>query len=327
MVKNSFTPIIPQEENKGFLSFIKKIKRVIRNSSRNSSFSKKKKFYYSVIVRTCFQKDNYDSLIRFFLLCSYSDFYNYNNYKPVALASSGSGIGPDTPFDIFVPVFFIFIGLIAIFYYYENKKKDKDKGETLANHSQEPKAQFEGEELIDPDSEDDDSFRERVFQDMQNFLRDFVFEKPLANVVDVDGDGFTYHARLCETKLIVMCYLRPDLNKPFVGDLVRIHYNFVSLHYEIMYKFTGSKKEEGPPWAWYFVVGEIVDEFEYKDEMYFYANLDIGQSLENVEPQHLVLCKPFDFLKNELIQSGDIVYLEGNRRDRSYKIFYIDKDK
>ena len=78
MVKNSFTPIIPQEENKGFLSFFKKIKRVIRKSSRNSSFSKKKKFYYSVIVRTCFQKDNYDSLIRFFLLCSYSDLYNYN---------------------------------------------------------------------------------------------------------------------------------------------------------------------------------------------------------------------------------------------------------
>ena len=43
---------------------------------RNSSFSDK--FYYSVIVRTCFQKDNYDSLIRFFLLCSYSDLYNYN---------------------------------------------------------------------------------------------------------------------------------------------------------------------------------------------------------------------------------------------------------
>ena len=40
---------------------------------RNSSFSDK--FYYSVIVRTCFQKDNYDSLIRFFLLCSYSDLY------------------------------------------------------------------------------------------------------------------------------------------------------------------------------------------------------------------------------------------------------------
>ena len=38
MVKNSFTPIIPQEENKGFLSFFKKIKRVIRKSS----FSKKK---------------------------------------------------------------------------------------------------------------------------------------------------------------------------------------------------------------------------------------------------------------------------------------------
>ena len=74
MVKNSFTPIIPQEENKGFLSFFKKIKRVIRKSS----FSKKKKFYYSVILRTCFQKDNYDSFIRFFLLCSYSDLYNYN---------------------------------------------------------------------------------------------------------------------------------------------------------------------------------------------------------------------------------------------------------
>ena len=43
---------------------------------RNSSFSDK--FYYSVIVRTCFQKDNYDSLIRFFLLCSYSDLYIYN---------------------------------------------------------------------------------------------------------------------------------------------------------------------------------------------------------------------------------------------------------
>jgi hypothetical protein len=82
MVKNSFTPIIPQEENKDFLSFFKKIKRVIRkssrNRSRNSSFSKKKKFYYSVILRTCFQKDNYDSFIRFFLLCSYSDLYNYN---------------------------------------------------------------------------------------------------------------------------------------------------------------------------------------------------------------------------------------------------------
>jgi hypothetical protein len=249
----------------------------------------------------------------------------------VGLASIGSGIGPGTPFDIFGPVFFIFIGFIAVFYYFFNKKKDKEKGETLANHSQEPKAKFEGEEFIDPDSEDDDSFRERVFKDMQNFLRDFVFEKALAIVVDVDGDGLTYHAHLCDTKLIVMCYLRPDLNKPLVGDLVRVHYNYVSFHYEIMgltgYKLTGSKKEEGPPWAWDFVVGEIVEEFEYKDEMYFYANLDIGQSLENVEPQHLVLCKPFDFLENELIQSGDIVYLEANRRDRSYKIFYIDKDK
>jgi len=77
MVKNSFTPIIPQEENKGsqVFSFINKLKRIIRNSSVS------KKFYYSVIVRTCFQKDNYDSLIRFFLLCSYSDLYiyNYNN--------------------------------------------------------------------------------------------------------------------------------------------------------------------------------------------------------------------------------------------------------
>ena len=72
MVKNSFTPIIPQEENKGsqVFSFINKLKRIIRNSSVS------KKFYYSVIVRTCFQKDNYDSLICFFLLCSYSDFYN-----------------------------------------------------------------------------------------------------------------------------------------------------------------------------------------------------------------------------------------------------------
>jgi hypothetical protein len=79
MVKNSFTPIIPQEENKGLLSFIKKIKRVIRNSSRNSSFSKK--FYYSVIVRTCFQKDYSYSLIRFFLLCSYSYLYIYKPDK------------------------------------------------------------------------------------------------------------------------------------------------------------------------------------------------------------------------------------------------------
>jgi len=72
MVKNSFTPIIPQEENKGsqVFSFINKLKRIIRNSSVS------KKFYYSVIVRTCFQKDNYDSLIRFFLLCSSSYFYN-----------------------------------------------------------------------------------------------------------------------------------------------------------------------------------------------------------------------------------------------------------
>jgi len=31
----------------------------------------------SAIVRTYFQKDNYDSLICFFLLCSYSDFYNF----------------------------------------------------------------------------------------------------------------------------------------------------------------------------------------------------------------------------------------------------------
>jgi len=77
MVKNSFTPIIPQEENKGsqVFSFINKLKRIIRNSSVS------KKFYYSVIVRTCFQKDNYDSLIRFFLLCSYSDLYIYNYNK------------------------------------------------------------------------------------------------------------------------------------------------------------------------------------------------------------------------------------------------------
>ena len=60
------------------LSFTNKIKRLIRNSSffKNNSFLKK--FYNSVIVRTCFQKENYDSLIRFFILCSYSDLYIYN---------------------------------------------------------------------------------------------------------------------------------------------------------------------------------------------------------------------------------------------------------
>jgi hypothetical protein len=44
---------------------------------RNGSFLDK--LYYSVKavkVRTCFQKDSYYSLIRFFLLCSYSDLYN-----------------------------------------------------------------------------------------------------------------------------------------------------------------------------------------------------------------------------------------------------------
>ena len=103
MVKNSFTPIIPQEENKGsgesqLFSFINKIKKVINNSSSSFSSKKKviknrsfssKKFYYSVIVRTCFQKDNYDSLFRFFLLCSYSDLYIYTKlnkeYNPYFL--------------------------------------------------------------------------------------------------------------------------------------------------------------------------------------------------------------------------------------------------
>ena len=38
----------------------------------------KHKFLYSVIVRTYLHKYNYDSLIRFFLSCSYSDLYIYN---------------------------------------------------------------------------------------------------------------------------------------------------------------------------------------------------------------------------------------------------------
>jgi len=312
--------------------------------------------------------------------------------KPVALAYSGSGIGPDTPFSIFIAVFFIFIAFIAFFYYYENKKKDKKKGETLANHSQEPKAPFAFDReafirdfvfekplanVVDVDGDgltyhvricetqlivmcylgpdlykpfvgdlveihynygsfhyeiiqnfsDNDSFRERAFQEMDNFLRDFVFEKPLANVVDVDGDGLTYHVRICGTQLIVMCYLGPDLYKPFVGDLVNIHYNYGSLHYEInnIHKFTDFQKESGRPWACDFLIGEIVEELECDDEIYFYANLEIGQSLENVEPQHIVPCKPCAFLKNELIMSGDIVYLEANRRDRSFTIFYIER--
>jgi hypothetical protein len=308
----------------------------------------------------------------------------------VALASSGFGIGPDTPFDIFIAVFFIFIAFIALYYYYENKKKDKKKGETLANHSQEPKAAFDREafirdfvfekplaNVVDVDGDgltyhvlicetqlivmcylapdlykpfvgdlveihynygsfhyeiiqnllDDDSLRERAFQEMDNFLRDFVFDKPVANVVDVDGDGLTYHVRICNTNLIVMCYLGPGLNKPFVGDLVNIHYNHGSLHYEINYlhKFTDFQKESGRPWAYDFLIGEIVDELEWDGEIYFYANLEIGQSLENVEPQHIVPCKPCAFLKNELIMSGDIVYLEANQRDRSFTIFYIER--
>ena len=44
----------------------KKNTRLKQVQVRNSSFSDN--LYYSVIVRTCFQKDNYDSLIRFFIL-------------------------------------------------------------------------------------------------------------------------------------------------------------------------------------------------------------------------------------------------------------------
>nr|YP_010499217.1 acetyl-CoA carboxylase carboxyltransferase beta subunit [Carex littledalei]UWT58494.1 acetyl-CoA carboxylase carboxyltransferase beta subunit [Carex littledalei] len=45
---------------------------------------KKHKFFYSVIVRTYLHKYNYDSLIRFFLSCSYSDLdrYNLNQIPP-----------------------------------------------------------------------------------------------------------------------------------------------------------------------------------------------------------------------------------------------------
>ena len=80
-----------------------------------------RKFYYSVIVRTCFQKDNYDSLIHFFILCSYSDLYIYNLTVLSLL------------------LLLVVIGFSIFYLYYKNSKSNSIE-KTLTKQSQEQKA-------------------------------------------------------------------------------------------------------------------------------------------------------------------------------------------
>ena len=86
-----------------------------------------RKFYYSVIVRTCFQKDNYDSLIHFFILCSYSDLYIYNLTVLSLL------------------LLLVVIGF-SIFYLYYKNSQSNSKEKTLTKQSQEQKASTDAKE-------------------------------------------------------------------------------------------------------------------------------------------------------------------------------------
>jgi len=141
-------------------------------------------------------------------------------------------------------------------------------------------------------------------------------DRKLAHIVD-QLDYRTFQARFCETDSIVTCYLRPELYSnltrlPTKG-LVRLEYNSgfgPRVHY--ITQVIDSKIKEGSPRAWNTVLAEIIGEDEEMGERILYASL---------EPEQVVPCKVFDYLRDAFIRDGDILLLEVNETNRSF--YYI----
>ena len=178
----------------------------------------------------------------------------------------------------------------------------------------------EGGSSEDSSDSEDVAFRENVFHEMENYYRDLVYDRVLARIVD-QVDELTFHARVCDSKLIVPCYLRPELYSnrtgPLVMGVVRLGYNYISRVFDII-ELIDTEIKEGSPWVWNILVGEIIGEDEEDDERIIYASLEPGQDVP------YVLCVLCDHLRDTYIQGGDLVYLEVDETNRAfYKIFEI----
>ena len=70
----------PMKKNSSSSKGVQVLTQHIGISAKNTRMEPNFSLYFSVIVRTRFQKYKYDSLIRFFILCSCSDLglYIYN---------------------------------------------------------------------------------------------------------------------------------------------------------------------------------------------------------------------------------------------------------
>ena len=277
------------------------MKQLVVGNSFFSDFSDK--LYFSV-----FQKYNSNSLIRFFILCSYSDLWQLSATIVVAM---------------------FLIGLIGLFFYFSfqfqektlttNSAKFEEKGYSEDSASSESQEQFEEESSEDStDSEEAALFSRNI----DNFFADLVFDRVLAHIVN-QVDAWTFQARFSGSNLIVMCYLRPELysnlTRPLVGSLVRLEYNYYSFGskgygYYII-QVIDSNIKEGAPWRWNYVYAEVIGEDEDRGKRVVYARL--------LESEEVVLCQVYDYLRDTIIEKDYLVYLEVNERNRTYFIVEI----
>jgi hypothetical protein len=220
----------------------------------------------------------------------------------------------------------LLIGLIVLFFYYElsTEVEQNDKNFASEEELKEAKELQMKNNFSEEESQSDYSDCDKYyFMDVVRYpFGDF--DRKLAHIVD-QVDDYTFQARFCETDSIVTCYLSDKLLdnniQPLVGGLVRLEYleYYTGLRSRIYYiiQVINSKIREGPPWVWYMVRAEIIEEDEemYGDERLLYAML---------ESEQLVLCKVKDYFLDTFFYPGDIVLLEVNETNRSfYYIFEI----